>query len=150
MQKIFPKICCLCLIFISITLSAGPFGGSRETTPGENPFTLLKNIFEEKEISDSVISSNKNVKLKPESVFFDNLTTNFYDIKDINENVYSDLPVDFKKKLVPHHIELLFLDAILQGDDARLFLLYDKHYPKVFEIHSEAYAQHKLESNKLP
>ena len=149
MQKIFSKICCLCLIFISITLSAGPFGGSRETTPGENPFTLLKNIFEEKEISDSVISSNKNEKLKPESVFFDNLTTNFYDIKDINENVYSDLPVDFKKKLVPHHIELLFLDAILQGDDARLFLLYDKHYPKVFEIHSEAYAQHKLESNKL-
>jgi len=149
MKNVFTKAYCLCLIFISLSLSAGPLGGSRETSPGEDPFTLLKNIFEEKEISDSKISSNENESLKFEKVFFDNLTDNFYDIKDIKENVYGDLPINLKEQLIPYNIELLFLDSILKGDDAGFFLLYDKHYPKVFEIHKEAFTQHKLEANKL-
>ena len=149
MINVFTKASCLCLIFISISLSAGPLGGSRETTPGENPFTLLKKIFEEKEILDSKISSNENESLKFERVFFDNLTDNFYDIKHVKENIYGDLPINLNKKLVPHNIELLFLDSILKGDDVLFFLLYDEHYPKVFEIHKEAFKQYKLAADKL-
>ena len=48
MQKILRKICYLCLIFMSISLSAGPLGGSRETAPGTNPFKLLQDFIEEK------------------------------------------------------------------------------------------------------
>ena len=165
MKKIFTKICCLWLIFISISLSAGPLGGSRESEPGKNPFKLLQDFIKEnteEEVETQDINAEYDLKVKEisrtrkvvdvnndfDNVFFKIVSDDFYNLEAINENIYADIPFDIRNRLVNKNIEIFFLDLILKESES-LFTAYDEYYPKIFEVLNSLRDQQTIEIEKL-